>query len=102
MVERRSAGRGLGNECMHRFAVLGAAGLLVGKRATSHWISRYFLEEFGAVPVAERVVIDGNVVTGGGVTAGLNFALTMMAKMQGEEHAKLVHLSLEYDPQLLF
>lgn len=79
--------------------VLGAAGLLRGKRATSHWLSRSLLAEFGATPVAERVVFDGNVVTGGGVTAGIDFALSLTAKIRGEEHAKLVQLSLEYDPQ---
>ncbi|MEP0189750.1 MAG: DJ-1/PfpI family protein [Erythrobacter sp.] len=79
--------------------VLGAAGLLQGKEATSHWLSRRMLAEFGAIPVAERVVVDGKFVTGGGVTAGIDFALSLMAMIRGEEHAKLVQLSLEYDPQ---
>lgn len=79
--------------------VLGAAGLLHGKKATSHWLSRPMLADFGAIPVAERVVIDGKFVTGGGVTAGIDFALSLMAMIRGEEHAKLVQLSLEYDPQ---
>ncbi|MGB3470043.1 MAG: DJ-1/PfpI family protein [Erythrobacter sp.] len=79
--------------------VLGAAGLLRGKRATSHWLSRPLLKEFGAIPVKERVVFDGNVVTGGGVTAGIDFALSLTARLRGEDHAKLVQLSLEYDPQ---
>src|SRR5215471_14868048 len=55
--------------------VLGAAGLLRGRKATSHWMSRDMLAAFGAEPVAERVVIDGNLITGGGVTAGVDFAL---------------------------
>ncbi|WP_421992089.1 DJ-1/PfpI family protein [Qipengyuania sp.] len=79
--------------------VLGAAGLLKGKRATSHWLSRDLLTQFDAIPVAQRVVFDGRVVTGGGVTAGIDFALTLTAKIRGEEHAKLVQLALEYDPQ---
>lgn len=78
--------------------VLGAAGLLVGHRATSHWAQRHMLPLFGAEPVAERVVVDGNRVTGGGVTAGIDFALTLTALIRGEAHAKLVQLSLEYDP----
>ena len=79
--------------------VLGAAGLLKGKKATSHWLSRPMLAEFGAIPVAERVVVDGRFVSGGGVTAGIDFAFSLMAMIRGEEHAKLVQLSLEYDPQ---
>jgi len=79
--------------------VLGAAGLLRGKKATSHWLSRSMLAEFGATPVAERVVVDGKFVTGGGVTAGIDFALSLTAMIRGEEHAKLVQLALEYDPK---
>ena len=79
--------------------ILGAAGLLEGKRATSHWLSRPMLSEFGAIPVAERVVFDGNVVTGGGVTAGIDFALALVARIRGEDHARMVQLALEYDPQ---
>ena len=79
--------------------VLGAAGLLRGKKATSHWLSRPMLAEFGAIPIAERVVVDGKFVTGGGVTAGIDFALSLTAMIRGEEHAKFVQLSIEYDPQ---
>lgn len=78
--------------------VLAAAGLLDGRRATGHWTSREQLKWFGAMPVAERVVFDGNLVTGGGVTAGIDFALALVAKIRGDEQAKLVQLSLEYDP----
>ena len=78
--------------------VLGAAGLLEGYRAACHWGQRHMLPLFGATPVAERVVIDRNRVTGGGVTAGIDFALRLMALIRGEKHARLVQLSLEYDP----
>ncbi|UZK65476.1 DJ-1/PfpI family protein [Sphingomonas sp. M1-B02] len=78
--------------------ILAAAGLLTGYRAACHWASREQLGWFGAVPVAERVVFDRNRVTGGGVTAGIDFALALTAAIRGEAHAKLVQLSLEYDP----
>lgn len=78
--------------------LLGAAGLLKGKRATTHWASHHFLEPLGAVPVKERVVIDGNVITGGGVTAGVDFAFSVVDEVIGREAAALVMLSLEYDP----
>jgi cyclohexyl-isocyanide hydratase len=78
--------------------ILGAAGLLQGYRATSHWAWRHHLAEFGAEPVAERVVFDRNRVTGGGVTAGIDFGFALMAAIRGEPHARLVQLSLEYDP----
>lgn len=78
--------------------LLGAAGLLKGYRAGCHWGSRDQLAWFGAEPVAERVVFDRNRVTGGGVTAGIDFALALTAAIRGEEHAKFVQLSLEYDP----
>ncbi len=79
--------------------VLAAAGLLTGYKATSHWASRHQLAWFGAEPVAERIVFDRNRVTGGGVTAGIDFALALTAAIRGEDHAKFVQLSLEYDPQ---
>jgi cyclohexyl-isocyanide hydratase len=78
--------------------LLGAAGLLKGYRATCHWASRDQLAWFGAEPVAERVVFDRNRVTGGGVTAGIDFALALVAAIRGEAHARFVQLSLEYDP----
>ena len=78
--------------------VLGAAGLLKGKRATTHWMSLDMLPAFGATPVAERVVIDGNVITGGGVTAGIDFALQVAAQVFGEDLAKSIQLGIEYDP----
>jgi cyclohexyl-isocyanide hydratase len=78
--------------------VLAAAGLLTGYRAACHWASRHQLEWFGAEPVAERTVFDRNRVTGGGVTAGIDFALALTAAIRGEDHAKFVQLSIEYDP----
>jgi putative intracellular protease/amidase len=78
--------------------ILGAAGLLRGRRATTHWAWRDLLPLFGAIPVAERVVRDGNLITGGGVTAGIDFALTVMAEIAGAEAAQLVQLGLEYAP----
>jgi cyclohexyl-isocyanide hydratase len=78
--------------------VLGAAGLLKGKRAATHWMSREMLSAFGATPVAERVAVDGNTITGGGVTAGIDFALTVAAHVCGPEFAQKTQLSMEYDP----
>ena len=78
--------------------ILGAAGLLDGYRAACHWAWREHLRLFGAEPVAERVVFDRNRVTGGGVTAGIDFALALTAAIRGEAHARLVQLALEYDP----
>ena len=78
--------------------VLGAAGLLKGKRATSHWAWRDVLSAFGATPDAARVVRDGNVFTGGGVTAGIDFALTVVAEVAGDEFAQSIQLGIEYAP----
>ncbi len=78
--------------------ILGAAGLLRGYRATSHWAWRDYLGLFGAEPVAERVVFDRNRVTGGGVTAGIDFALALVAAIEGEESARAIQLGLDYDP----
>lgn len=78
--------------------VLGAAGLLDGYRATTHWASHDQLAFFGAIPVKERVVMDRNRVTGGGVTSGIDFGLTLVSQIRGEAHAKFVQLSIEYDP----
>ncbi len=78
--------------------ILGAAGLLGGYKATSHWACHEALALFGAIPVAARVVTDRNRISGGGVTAGIDFGLTLLAKLLGEEIAKVTQLSLEYDP----
>ena len=79
--------------------VLGAAGLLKGYRSACHWAWREMLSDFGAIPVAERVVRDRNRISGGGVTAGIDFGLTVAAELAGEEVAKSIQLVLEYDPQ---
>jgi cyclohexyl-isocyanide hydratase len=79
--------------------LLGAAGLLKGYKATSHWATRDALSTFGAKPVDARVVVDRNRITGGGVTAGIDFGLVLLAKLRGEEAAKLTQLAMEYDPQ---
>jgi cyclohexyl-isocyanide hydratase len=78
--------------------ILGAAGLLEGYRATTHWAWHHHLAMFGAEPVHARTVIDRNRVTGGGVTAGIDFALTLIAQIAGEEVAKTLQLGFEYDP----
>ena len=78
--------------------VLGAAGLLRGKRATTHWASHDFLPALGAVPVHDRVVRDGALFTGGGVTAGIDFALAIAAEIAGPEAAQAIQLHIEYAP----
>lgn len=78
--------------------ILGAAGLLHGRRAACHWAWRDLLAHFGATPDAGRVVSDGNVITGGGVTAGIDFALTVVAEVAGPEVAQTIQLGLEYAP----
>jgi len=78
--------------------VLGAAGLLRGYRATTHWLSLELLPLFGAIPVEARVVADRNRITGGGVTAGIDFGLTLAAHLFGEEAAKRIQLIMEYNP----
>jgi cyclohexyl-isocyanide hydratase len=79
--------------------VLGAAGLLRGYRAACHWMSRDQLALLGATPVAERVVKDRNRITGGGVTAGIDFALSLVAELCGAELAQRIQLNLEYGAQ---
>jgi cyclohexyl-isocyanide hydratase len=78
--------------------ILGAAGLLKGYQATTHWAWHHHLARFGAEPVKARTVVDRNRVTGGGVTAGIDFALTLMAQVAGEGFARTIQLGLEYDP----
>jgi cyclohexyl-isocyanide hydratase len=79
--------------------VLGAAGLLKGRRAATHWMSREMLSAFDATPTAERVVVDGNVITGGGVTAGIDLALAIAAEAFGAGVAQAIQLGIEYDPR---
>ena len=78
--------------------LLGAAGLLRGKRSACHWAVRSQLEYYGAIPDPARVVRDGNTITGGGVTAGIDFALTVAAELAGPTAAQLIQLLLEYAP----
>lgn len=78
--------------------ILGAAGLLKGRQAACHWAARDLLPMFGAIPHEGRVVRDGHVFTGGGVTAGIDFALTLAAELAGAEVAQAIQLSLEYAP----
>lgn len=78
--------------------ILGAAGLLQGKRATTHWSYHDELARVGATPTEGRVVRDGNLFTGGGVTAGIDFALTIVREIAGESVAQAIQLGLEYDP----
>ena len=78
--------------------VLGAAGLLRGKRATCHWSAIDLLPLLGATPIQERVVEDGNIVTGAGVAAGIDFALKLAALLEGEKVAREIQLQIEYDP----
>ncbi len=78
--------------------ILAAAGLLTDKRAGSHWAYRELLGAFGAVPDDARVVRDGNAITGGGVTAGIDIALTIAAEIAGDDVAKMIQLAIEYAP----
>ncbi len=79
--------------------VLGAAGILDGKRATTHWAFLDRLSELGAEPVTERVVEDGKVITAAGVSAGIDMALTLAARIAGDEVAQAIQLGIEYDPR---
>lgn len=78
--------------------VLGAAGLLVGRRATTHWYAHDFLARFGAIPTEGRIVRDGNVISAGGVTSGIDFGLAVIAELYGRAEAEIVQLGLEYAP----
>ncbi|MGA8898282.1 DJ-1/PfpI family protein [Bradyrhizobium sp.] len=78
--------------------VLGAAGLLNGYRATTHWTAMEYLGPYGALPTKTRVCVDRNRVTGGGITAGIDFALTLVSVMVGREMAEAIQLRLEYNP----
>jgi cyclohexyl-isocyanide hydratase len=78
--------------------ILGAAGLLKGKRAACHWAWRHMLPLFGAIPDEGHVVRDGNIITGGGVTAGIDFGLVVAAEIAGEKVAQAIQLGIEYAP----
>lgn len=97
MADRGARARYVTSVCTGSL-ILGAAGLLEGYKATSHWATRDVLREFGATPVDARVVRDRNRITGGGVTAGLDFGLEMIAEMRDATYAQGVQLMCEYDP----
>lgn len=98
-VRRQAEGaRWVTSVCTGSF-LLGAAGLLRGLRATTHWASLPLLATLGAIPTSERVVREGRVITGAGVSSGIDFALTLLAELFGEEEAKRVQLQIEYDPR---
>lgn len=78
--------------------ILGAAGLLAGRQATTHWSALDRLSNFGATPVSERVVTDGKYMTGAGVAAGIDMALTLVGKAAGHDMARCIQLGIEYDP----
>lgn len=82
--------------------ILGAAGILSGLRATTHWAAFERLKIWGAQPVQERVVVDGKVITAAGVSAGIDMALNLAAKIAGVQFAQAIQLGIEYDPAPLF
>jgi putative intracellular protease/amidase len=79
--------------------ILAATGLLKDRQATSHWLALDQLPKYGAIPTRERVVIQDKYVTAAGVSAGIDMALTLMAKIAGDQHAQATQLAIEYDPQ---
>lgn len=79
--------------------LLAAAGLLTGRRATSHWLTLDSLAVFGAEPTGERVVTDGKFITAAGVSSGIDMGLTLVGRVAGDEHAQTVQLATEYDPR---
>src|SRR3546814_4632103 len=79
--------------------VLGAAGLLEGKRASTYWLGLETLTSYGAIPTDERVVIDGKIATAAGVSSGIDMALTLAAAIGGDDLSRLLQLGIEYDPQ---
>ncbi|MGX1097628.1 DJ-1/PfpI family protein [Amorphus sp. MBR-141] len=97
-VRRQAAGARLVTSVCTGSLVLGAAGLLKGRRATTHWNAHDMLSRFGAIPVDGRVVRDGNLITAGGVTSGIDFGLTVLAELFGELEAQTVQLAMEYAP----
>lgn len=96
-VQARNA-RWVTSVCTGSFA-LAASGLLTGYRATSHWASLKMLEVFGAHPISERVVQDGNRITGAGVTSGIDFAFRLASELFGDDVARDIQLAIEYDPE---
>ncbi|GEO97926.1 DJ-1/PfpI family protein [Methylobacterium haplocladii] len=97
-IRRQAAGARYVTSVCTGSLVLGAAGLLKGRKATTHWGAHDLLSAFGAIPTKGRVVQDGNLVTGGGVTAGIDFALTLVAELVSDDAARAIQLHLEYAP----
>ncbi len=98
-IRRLSAGAKYLTSVCTGSLILAAAGFLKGKRAACHWAWRDLLEPFGAIVDTRRVVRDGDIITGGGVTAGIDFAFVVLAELAGEDYAKAVQLGLEYAPE---
>lgn len=98
LADRGSRARFVTSVCTGSL-ILGAAGLLTGFKATSHWATVPVLKEFGAIPRTDRIVQDRNRITGGGVTAGIDFGLKLVALLRSEDYAKAVQLYIEYNPQ---
>ena len=97
-VQKQAAGARYITSVCTGSLLLGAAGLLRGRRATTHWAYHALLEPLGAIPTQGRVVRDGNLLTGGGVTAGIDFGLTLAAELAGLQEAHAIQLELEYAP----
>ncbi|MEE7624730.1 DJ-1/PfpI family protein [Methylobacter sp. Wu8] len=97
-IARRAASSSYVTSVCTGSLLLGKAGLLKGKKATSHWTMLELLPEFGAIPVKQRVVWDGKLITGGGVTAGIDFGLQIVAALRGKTYAEAIQLQAEYDP----
>lgn len=95
--DRASRARHITSVCTGSM-ILAKAGLLKGKRATSHWLARDVLADYGAIPVDERVVQDGNILTGAGVSAGLDFAVALVEQLRGRAYAEALVLQAEYAP----
>lgn len=98
VANRGASSRFVTSDCTGSL-LLGAAGLLHGYRAASHWTVRHLVSEFGAIPSADRVCIDRNRITGGGVTAGIDFALTLASFLRGRAEAEAIELTIEYAPE---
>ncbi|MBY0335975.1 MAG: DJ-1/PfpI family protein [Acetobacteraceae bacterium] len=98
-VRRQAAGAGCVFSVCTGALICGAAGLLVGRRATTHWASFHLLPLFGAIPVDERVVEDGAYVFAAGVTAGIDGALRVAARLRGQEAAEGIQLYMQYAPE---
>ena len=98
-LRRQAAGARYVTSVCNGSLVLGVAGLLRGYRSACHWMWLPLLERFGAEPVAKRIVRDRNRISGGGVTAGIDFGFALAAELAGEEAARTIQLALEYDPQ---